>query len=918
MSDRYPRSSEPLDRGGPVPRLATCFLASCLPRSATEEVLGDLEEAYRGYVASRGFSVARRWYWSQVGRFMARLTWKRLTDLTPRYKPRTRQSRNSPAGSAGPRNRSRTTVRSAHPMSTFMQDVSYAVRTLSRAPGFTAVVIVILAIGIGANVAMFSIADAVMLRSLPFADADQLILGRTTYDGQVAWNVSSPDYYDYRDQVQAFQSLAAIRSGASPVTVTGGDEPERIPAILVSVNFFPTLGIAPQLGRQFGTDEAELSAPSVAIISHGYWQRRFGGAPDVLGRTLVVEGVLNTIVGVMPAGFHFLFDVDIWSPMRDGGPYTGFRQYHNWTLVGRLKTGITPEQAQSQVDVVAAQLQDAYPESNENKGLNVSGLQGALVEYYRPMLLMLMAAIGLVLLIACGNVAGLLLARGSSRNTEMSVRAALGASGGRLARLLLTESALMAVMAGLLGIVLAIWLQRLMLGFIPLDYLGISEIGVSAPMLAFATALSLVTALIFGVAPAINGAKTNPSENLKSGARTTETGGAAKLRSGLVILQVALSVVLLIGSGLLLRSFIKLRGVDPGFHTENLLTARVGLPFSYQDAESRIQFYEALLQDIQAIPGVRSVGATSLLPIKDSYSNIRAWDPENPPTESSERRLAEHRRVMPGYFDAMGIPILAGRDVEPTDMVDAELALIVSESMGGDLFPDQNPVGRQVALDWGGAEPALVRVVGVAGDVQMTSLSSEDYWQMYYSYSQSPVGTMSLAIRAQGDPAMLTGAVRRALRARDSDIPLDNVSTMEDAISGSVSGDRIIMLTVTLYAAVAMLLAAIGLYSVLAFYVAQRIHEIGIRMALGATAGKVVQLVLQRGLILVGIGLGLGIAGAFGATRLIQQQLFDVEPTDPMTFAGVGVLFALVGITACLIPAWRAVRLDPVETLHAE
>ena len=804
-------------------------------------------------------------------------------------------------------------------MSAFMQDVRYAARTLSRAPGFTAVVIIILAIGIGANVAMFSIADAVMLRSLPFPDADRLILGRTTYDGQVAWNVSSPDYYDFRDQVQAFQSLAAIKSGPSPVTVTGGDEPERVPAILASVDFFPTLGIAPQLGRQFSIEEAELSAPDVTIISHGYWQRRFGGAPDVLGKTLVVNGVPNAIVGVMPAGFHFLFDVDIWGPMRDGGSATGFRQYHNWTLVGRLKSGITVEQAQSQVDVVAVQLQEAYPESNENKGLNVSGLQGALVEFYRPMLLMLMAAIGLVLLIACGNVAGLLLARGSSRNTEMSVRAALGASGGRLARLLLTESALMAVMAGLLGIVLAILLQRLMVGFIPLDYLGISEIGVSAPMLAFATVLSLVTALIFGVAPAISAANTSPSENLKSGVRATGTGSAAKLRSGLVILQVALSVVLLIGSGLLLRSFMQLRGVDPGFNTENLLTARIGLPAAeYQDAESRIQFYEALLQDIRALPGVRSVGVTSLLPIKDSYSNIRVWDPENPPAESSERRLAEHRRVMPGYFDAMGIPILAGRDVERTDVVDAELALIVSESMARDLFPDRNPVGQQVALDWGGEDPALVRVVGVAGDVQMTSLSSEYYWQMYYSYSQSPVGTMSLAIRAQGDPAALTGAVRRALRVRDSNIPLDDVSTMEDAVSGSVSGDRVIMLTVTLYAAVAMLLAAIGLYSVLAFYVAQRIHEIGIRMALGATAGKVVQLVLQRGLILVGIGLGLGIAGAFGATRLIQQQLFNVEPTDPITFVGVGVLFAVVGFTACIIPAWRAVRLDPVETLQAE
>jgi putative ABC transport system permease protein len=804
-------------------------------------------------------------------------------------------------------------------MSTFMQDIRYAVRTLSKAPGFTAVVVIILAIGIGANVAMFSITDAVMLRSLPFRDSDELILGRTTYSGEIGWNVSAEDYFDFRDRVQAFESLAAVRSAPDHVTITGGERPELAPAILASVNFFSTLGIAPQSGRQFTSEERELSAPDVVIISHGYWQRRFGGAPDALGKTLVINGVPNTVVGVMPAGFRFLFDVDIWAPMRDGGPYTGFRQYHNWTLVGRLQPDVTLEQAQSQVDVVALQLQQAYPESNEDKGLNVSGLQGALVEYYRPTLLMLMAAIALVLLIACGNVAGLLLARGSNRTTEMAVRAAMGASGRRIARLLLTESALMAVVAGLLGIVTAVWLQRLMLGFIQFDYLGITEIGMSAPMVLFATALSLLTALMFGVAPAVSGARTSPAENLKSGARITGSGGAARLRSGLVILQVALSVVLLIGAGLLLRSFVRLRRVDPGFQTENLLTARVSLPPArYEDGESRVQFYEALLQEIRAIPGVQSVVTASALPIKDHFSRIRAWNPENPPARLSDRRAAEHRRVLPGYFEAIGIPILAGRDVEPTDAAGSEPVIILSETMARDLFQDQNPLGRQVALDWGREEPVLLRVVGIAGDVQMTSLSSENYWQMYYSYRQSPVSSMSLAIRAQGDPAALTHAIRRAVQAQDPDLPLFDVSTMEEEIASSVSDERVIMLTVTLYAALAMVLAAIGLYSVLAFYVAQRVHEIGIRMALGATAGNVVRLVLQRGVIMVGIGLAVGIAGAVGATRLIQQQLFDVAPTDPMTFAGVVVLFALVGIAACVIPAWRAVRLDPVETLQAE
>jgi putative ABC transport system permease protein len=359
--------------------------------------------------------------------------------------------------------------------------------------------------------------------------------------------------------------------------------------------------------------------------------------------------------------------------------------------------------------------------------------------------------------------------------------------------------------------------------------------------------------------------------------------------------------------------------VDPGFQPENLLTARVSLPPArYPEGESRIQFYDALLEEIEAVPGVRSVVTTSALPIKDHFSNIRAWNPENPPTQISDRRLAEHRRVLPGYFESIGIPVLAGRDVEATDEAGSEPVIVLSETMAADLFPGQNPVGRQVALDLGGEEATLLRVIGVVGDVQMTSLSSENHWQMYYSYRQSPVYSMSLAIRAQGNPTALTRAIRDALRSKDPDLPLFDVTTMEDEIAGSVSGDRVIMLTVTIYAALAVILAAVGLYSVLAFYVAQRVHEIGIRMALGATAANVVNLVLRRGAVMVGIGLGVGVAGASGATRLIQQQLFNVAATDPLTFAGVAVVFSLVALAACIIPAWRAVRLDPADTLQAE
>ncbi len=804
-------------------------------------------------------------------------------------------------------------------MSTLMHDVRYAVRTLVKEPGFSLVAVLILALGIGANVAMFSVTDAVLLRALPFPESDRLVLARTTYGEGLAWNVSSPDYYDYRDQNQGLESLAAVRSFSGAVTVTGGDEPERVPGTLVSVNFFPTLGVQPQLGRRFTAEEAELSASDVVIISHGYWQRRFGGSPDAVGATLVIDGTPVTVVGVMPAGFYFRYEADIWGPMRDGGPYTGVRRFHNWTLVGRLRQDMSLERAQSDIDIISAQLQAAYPDSNDDKGLRLFGLHGALTQGHRDMLFLLMGAIGLVLLIACGNVASLLLARCSGRTMELSVRSALGASATRLVRQLLTESALLALAAGILGTTLAIWLQRLLITFMPLDNLGIQEIGISLPMLGFALLLSAATALVFGVIPAVSGARANPAEDLKGGTRASAGGGRTRLRSSLVILQVALSLMLLIGAGLLIRSFARLRAVDPGFAAERLLTAEVSLPVSeYQDPQSRVLFFTGLLQDIRAIPGVLAVGAINLLPIRDSYSNVRAWDPENPPAEGTRPQLAEQRGILPGYFEAMEIPILAGRDVADSDEQGMQFVLVISETMARGLFPDVNPVGRQVAVDVGGEEPAIAEVVGVTGDVRSLSLGAEPPRQMYYSYRQAAFSGLRLAIRTQGSATAVTNAVRRVLQARDSDIPLAGVATMENVIDRSIGGTRVIALTVTLFSSIAVFLAAIGLYSVLAYYVTQRSHEIGIRIAMGATGKKVLQLVLRRGLALVAGGLVIGVGGAFGVTRLIQQQLFNVEATDPVTFVTVSALFVIIAVAACLVPALRAVRTDPVKTLQTE
>lgn len=804
-------------------------------------------------------------------------------------------------------------------MHAFLYDLRYAARTLLKNPGFSIIAALILALGIGANVAMFSVTDAVLIRSLPYPDSENLVLGRTTYDEQLSWNVSAPDYYDYRAQNQVLESLGAIGSFWNQWTITGGDEPERVPGTYASVNFFPTLGVQPVIGRQFTADEAELSAPNVALISHGYWQSRFGGSHDAIGSTLVINGQPNTVVGVMPAGFYFRHPVDIWRPMRDGGPATGVRRFHNWTLVGRLKLDVSLAHAQSQIDVISAQLEEAYPDSNRDKGLRLIQLHEALTAQYQDLLFLLMGAIGLVLLIACGNVASLLLARGTGRTAELSVRSALGASGARLARQLLTENTLLALAAGALGVVSAVFFQRVLISLMPLDALGIREIGLSASMLGFALLVSLLTALVFGVVPALAGARANPVEDLKGGSRTSAGGSRTRLRSALVVFQVALSLVLLIGAGLLMRSFARLRAVDPGFNTESLLTTQVDLPHSeYGTPESRIRFFSGLLDEIRTVPGVLSVGSISMLPIRDRYSNVRAWDPENPPAEGARPPLAEQRAILPGYFEAMEIPILAGRDIEATDDSDAPFVLVISETMARGLFSDQNAVGRQVAVDVGAEQPAIAEVVGVAADVRSFSLDLEPPRQMYYSMRQMPYSTMRFAIRTRGEAAAVTNAVRQVLRARDPNIPLAEVATMDEIITRSVGGQRVIMLTLTLFSSVALFLAALGLYSVLAYYVAQRGHEIGIRLAMGASGGNILKLVLNKGLMLVGIGLFLGLLAALGTTRLMQQQLFNLEPTDPVTFVSVSCLFAGVAILACVIPAVRAVRVDPVKMLQAE
>ncbi|NIR42456.1 MAG: ABC transporter permease [Gemmatimonadetes bacterium] len=799
------------------------------------------------------------------------------------------------------------------------QDVRFAFRSLRKQPGLVLAALFTLGLGIGANVAMFSVLNLALFQALPYPEAERLVLGRTQWpDGGISWTVSAPDYYDVRDQATSFESLAALTPFARDFTLTGGGDAERISAAWISPGCFRTLGVSPLLGREFLPEESEPGGERVIMLSHELWQRRFSGDPGIIGSTVSIEGSPQTVVGVMPAEFEFVADVDAWAPMVRGVMFAAARQFHNWLLVGRLRPGVSVTEAQSEVSVIMERLAEAYPSSNRGKGMAITPMQEAMVANFRPTLLILMGAIALVLLIACANVASLLLARGSGRRGELALRSALGARSPRLVGQLITESAVLGLAAGLIGTLVAVSLQRTLVASTPLTRLGLEAAGLQPEVLLFAFGLALVTVLLFGLAPAISAARVDLVEDLKSGSRSVAGGGRTRFRSGLVVAQVALSVLLLIGAGLLLRSFYQLRNSDPGFDSESLVTAELGLlRAKYPERIRRVQFYEELLERVSNVPGVLGASVISQLPVRDPGNNIAVWDPADPPADASEWRLAYQRTVMPGYFETMGVPIRAGRDFDSSDGPGAPPVVIINGTMAETLFPNQNPLGRQVANDEGD-EVGYYEVVGVVGDVQVSRLGGEIEMVMYFPYAQRPFLDMRLAVRAAGSSLAIAGPLRSIVRQLDPDVPLADLATMDEVLSRSVSFTRTVTTALSLFAAVAILLAALGLYGLLAFFVTQRSHEIGVRIALGATARSVLRLVMRRGAVLVGAGLLLGIIAAFGATRLVQEQLYEVNATDPATFISVSLFFVLVALSACLIPAWRACRVDPVEAFRAE
>jgi len=810
-------------------------------------------------------------------------------------------------------------VRGARVVDDVVQDLRVALRSFLKAPAFLVAVLVTLGLGIGGNVAMFGILDASLFRALPYRQPERLVMGRVTWNGEVGNTVSGPDFFDYREQSTSFTDLAAYTPFTLPVTVTGGGEPERAQSILVSTRFFATLGVDPARGREFTGAEGELDGPTVVVLSHGFWERRYGGDPAVLGRAINIGGRPYTVIGIMPAGFRYAVDVDVWLPLQRGGSWAQARQFHNFVLVGRLAPGVTLQRAQDDVDRISVALAEAYPDSNRDKGLNLTPLKQALTQRYETTLAVLVAAVAALLLIACGNVAGLLLARGAGRRGELAVRSVMGAGRGRLARQLLTENALLALGSGAVGVILAVWLQRGILAFVSLDNLGTIEPRLSLQTLGFAIALSLVTVLVFGVIPSLRVARTDPAEDLRSGQRTAGGLAATRFRSALVVGQVALTAVLLVISGLLLRSLGELRGVDSGFDTHDLLTAEVQIPGGkYAEAAERVEFFRNLRERVAALPGVETVGLITQLPIRDPGSNVRVDLPERFGTSGVFGKLADQRTVLPGYFDAVGIPLVAGRDVALTDDGDAPPVVVVSQSLADDIFSGEDPLGRTIGVDTGRPEPTLFEVVGVVGDVVMNHPAEGLYPAMYFSYAARPGSTMRVAVRTRGGPAGVTAGVRQVLREMDPDVPLTGAATMDQVVSRVVSDNRAIAVVLVLFAAVALLLAAVGLYGVLAYQVSRRLHEIGIRMALGATVGSVLSAVVRAGLALVAVGLVIGVSGSYFAARLVQGLLFGVQAADLTTWVGVSLFLGGVAAVACLLPARRAARVDPAKAFRAE
>jgi putative ABC transport system permease protein len=795
---------------------------------------------------------------------------------------------------------------------------------LLKKPAFTVVALIVLALGIGANTAIFSIVNAVFLRPLPYPQPDRIVQLWEVIKQEPGehYTLSPHNLSEWREASRSFEQMAGYRY--SSFTLTGGDRPEWYSGAQASWSLFRALGVSPAHGRDFLPEEDSPGRNRVAILSHGLWQRRFASDESIVGQTLILNGESFTVVGVMPEGFQFPDSVELWSPLGIDLDRVN-RGSHFLSAIGRLKPGVSLDQARAEMGAVASTLEERYPDNNSGRGVAIVPLHEGLYGDLRPALMVLLGAVGLVLLIACANVANLLLTRAMTRQKEIAVRAALGAGRRRLLRQFLTESLLLALAGCALGILLSMWAIDLLVTSSPGQIPRASEIGLDATVLGYTLLVSLVTGAIFGLAPALHVTGTDLIEALKESRQTSLAGpGRRRLGGLLVISEIALALVLLIGAGLLINSFLFLQRIDPGFDPKNVLTMTVSLPrYKYPDGQKRVDFFEQSLQRISSIEGVEAAGAISDLPFSGSRSTSSFSIEGRPPARPGEATTADRRIITMDYFKAMGVPLLAGRHFTDRDRKGAPPVVIINRRMAETFWPGEAALGKRLRI---GApeetayygEAVWREVIGIVGDLKHDRLAGEFAPEMYLPILQSPESRMFLAVRGKGSLQGLAESVQSAILEIDKDQPVYSINMMERRLSRAVAPQRFITILLGIFAGGALLLAAIGIYGVMSYSVTQRTNEIGIRMALGAERSDIFRLVVGQGMKLTLIGVAAGLAGAVGLTRLMKSLLYGVSATDPVTFIAVTVVLAAVSLLACYVPARRATKVDPMVALRYE
>jgi putative ABC transport system permease protein len=811
-------------------------------------------------------------------------------------------------------------------MSTLFKDIRYGARNLLKHPGFTAIVIVTLAVGIGASSAIFSVVNTVLLRPLPYAQAERLVtIQEFGTDGRLA-QATPANFLDWRAQNTVFEQLAAILT--RPANLALADQAERIDLAMTSANFFSVLGVTPIQGRVFIDADEQAGHAPVVVVSHELWQSRFAGDASLVGKSITLDGNSYTVIGIAPAGFQYPAKTDVWVPPFRLAPAlsermdpTQVRGFGMLATVALLRPNVSLAQAASEMETITARLRQQYPETNNRRFNRVVSLQNHLVGETGPMLLLLFGAVSFVLLIACANVANLLLASAATRQKEMAIRAALGASRFRVIRQLLTESLILAFAGGVAGLLLAIWGVALMTRLLPQNFPRLGEINLDWRVVVFTLLASVLTGILFGLAPALHLSKSDVHESLKESGRGTVGGRRQnRLRNLLIVSEVALSVVLLIGAGLLFRSFLRLQAVNTGFTSEQLLTLRVSPAGSnYRRDADYIAFYNQVLQRTSAIPGVVSVGTINTLPLdKGPTAGFRIEG--RPPLTIDKWPGANYRTVSPDYFRTMSIPMSQGRAFTERDTEAAPLVMIINQALAKRDFPGEDPVGKRINLGNSDpqGQPVWWEIVGVVSDVRSLELREAATPEFYLSGLQDTFGNMFMVVRTSVEPSGVVAAVRQATSEIDKSAALSDVKTMENIVSEAVTQPRFNLVLLGLFSFIALLLSAAGIYGVTAYSVTQRTHEFGIRMALGAQVGDVLRMIIRQGMLLISVGIAIGLLSAFALTRLLRTLLFGVSVTDPLTFVVISILLTAVALLACYVPARRATKVDPLVALRYE